>query len=86
MSGTVSNGIYGLTVLDGENPRLYSFKIKAWVLGGFFNGTTCAPNEGLSTFVSPLMTLKVKCPIFTGNLDELETISLFDHLTWVGAS
>tara|TARA_B110000285_G_C14952148_1_gene527344 strand:+ start:189 stop:296 length:108 start_codon:yes stop_codon:yes gene_type:complete len=34
MSGTVSNGIFGLTVLDGENPRVYSFKIKAWVLGG----------------------------------------------------
>ena len=71
MSGTVSNGIYGLTVLDGENPRVYSFKIKAWVLGGLFVGSTRTPNEGFSTFVTPLMTMEVKCPIFTGNMDEL---------------
>ena len=85
MSGSVSNGIFGLTVLDGENPRVYTFKIKAWVLGGLFTSSTREPNEGLSTFVSPWMNLEVKCPIFTGNLDELETVSLSNHLTWIGA-
>ena len=71
MSGIVSNGLYSLTVLDGEIPMLYSFKIKAWVLGGFFVGSTRTPNEGFSTFVTPLMTMKVKCPIFTGSMNEL---------------
>ena len=36
--------------------------------------------------MSQLFTLIVKCPIFTGNLDELDTISLsYGHLTWIGA-
>jgi hypothetical protein len=73
VSGTVSNGLYSITVADGENSATYSFKIKAWVLGG------------LSTYVSPVLTLVAKCPTFTGNLDELDTISLSNHLTWIGA-
>ena len=85
MSGIVSNGLYGITVADGENPRLYSFKIKAWALGGRFVDSTWTPNEGLSSFVSPFLTLEAKCPTFLGNMDELETISLINHMTWIGA-
>ena len=55
-SGIVSSKSFQIEVLDGEKPfPSYSFKIKVWVLGGF------------STYVSPILSLQAKCPIFLGN-------------------
>lgn len=60
--------------MDGKVPFTYTFKIKAWVLGGY------------QSFVTPFLTLRAICPIFSGDMDELEPLlSLPDHTTWVGA-
>ena len=69
----MSNGLYGITVLDGESPATYSFYIKAWALGG------------LSSVFSPILYIIAKCPIYLANMDELETINLSNHITWIGA-
>ena len=67
----------------------YYFKIKAWALGGLF---TTSPyisyrieNTGLSTFVTPTLTLEAYCPTFLGNMDELVTNTLGNYMTWIGA-
>ena len=42
MSGTVSSNSFFIEVLDGKVPFTYTFRIKAWVLGGYFS-----PNPSL---------------------------------------
>lgn len=64
---------------------IYSFKIKAWALGGLFTTLQRIPNSGLSSFVTPTMTLEAYCPTFLGNMDELVSNTLSNHITWIGA-
>ena len=59
--------------MDGVRPAYYSFKIKVWVKGG------------LSTFISPNLSLTTDCPVFLGNADELVANTLSNKLTWLNA-
>ena len=62
-TGTINDNSFAINVYNGEQPFVYTFKIKAWVL------------QGKSTFTSNFLTLTASCPT-TVDLPLNDVISL----------